>query len=250
MLLQQRWIVITSLLLILITIQWNKDDQLCGYAAAAAAQSPAISDQKHHIIEILSKSIKDRRVLESRARAFDIVYMSSASMTSIGLGIGFLLQTPIYNTVINLNTAFNKQSYFSIYAPHLLLIIGSGIVALPIILGVFGILRRRWRFLMIALALLSLYMALLSGACASGFAYFDQLKVNLQNDYTTYPTNPVWDSVRSTYGCVTNCVPTLDEAMHASKQRIGIISAVFLLVPLLTSITIIFHMRRDILYFK
>ncbi|CAF4344360.1 unnamed protein product, partial [Adineta steineri] len=85
-------------------------------------------------------------------------------LLGIGLGIGFLLQTPIYNTVINLNTAFNKQSYFSIYAPHLLLIIGSGIVALPIILGVFGILRRRWRFLMIALALLSLYMALLSGA--------------------------------------------------------------------------------------
>ncbi|CAF0786399.1 unnamed protein product [Adineta steineri] len=215
MLLQQRWIVTSFLLLILITVQWNKDDQLCGYVAAAAAQSPAISNQKHHIIEILSKSMKDRRVLESRARAFDIVYMSSASMTT-----------------------------------HLLLIIGSGIVALPIILGVFGILRRRWRFLMIALALLSLYMALLSGACASGFAYFDQLKVNLQNDYTTYPTNPVWDSVRSTYGCVTNCVSTLDEAMHASKQRIGIISAVFLLVPLLTSITIIFHMRRDILYFK
>ncbi|CAF0790848.1 unnamed protein product [Adineta steineri] len=81
MLLQQRWIVITFLLLILITVQWNKDDQLCGYAAAA--QSPAISDQKHHIIEILSKSMKDRRVLESRARAFDIVYMSSASMTSM-----------------------------------------------------------------------------------------------------------------------------------------------------------------------
>ncbi|CAF0885928.1 unnamed protein product [Adineta steineri] len=81
MLLQQRWIVITFLLLILITVQWNKDDQSCGYVAATAAQSPAISDQKHHIIEVLSKSIKDRRVLESRARAFDIVYMSSASMT-------------------------------------------------------------------------------------------------------------------------------------------------------------------------
>ncbi|CAF5070593.1 unnamed protein product, partial [Rotaria magnacalcarata] len=34
----------------------------------------------------------------------------------IGLGIGFLLQPPLYSTVINLNSAFNKQAYFSIYA--------------------------------------------------------------------------------------------------------------------------------------
>ena len=104
---------------------------------------------------------------------------------------------------------------------------------------------------MLSLALLSLYMALLSGACASGFAYFDQLKTTLQNDYDNQRTNPIWESVRTTYKCTTtSCVSTLDDVMHASKQRIGIISAVFLLVPLLTSIMIIFHMRRDILYFK
>jgi hypothetical protein len=133
---------------------------------------------------------------------------------------------------------------------HILLIIGSGLVAVPIILGIFGILRRRWSYLMICLALISLYMAFLSGACASGFAYFDQLQQNLQSDYTNYPTNSVWTSIRSTYNCTTNCVSTLDAVMHSSKQRIGIISSVFLLVPLLTSITIIFHMRQDVLYFK
>ena len=135
---------------------------------------------------------------------------------------------------------------------HILLIIGSGLVALPIILGIVGIIRRRWLFLMICLALLSCYMACLSGACASGFAYFDKLKQNLQNDYTNNPVNPVWTYISSTYNCsITGaCVSTLDSTMHASKQRIGIISAVFLLVPLLTSIMIIFHMRRDILYFK
>jgi hypothetical protein len=134
------------------------------------------------------------------------------------------------------------------FLAHILLIIGSGLVAVPIILGIFGILRRRWNYLMICLALLSLYMAFLSGACASGFAYFDQLQVNLQNDFTNYPTNSVWTSVQSTYNCTTNCVSTLDSVMHSNKQRIGIISAVFLLVPLLTAITIIFHMRRDVLY--
>lgn len=134
---------------------------------------------------------------------------------------------------------------------HILLIIGSGLVALPIILGIFGILQRRWRYLMLSLALLSLYMAFLSGAVASGFAYFDQLKQNLQNDLSTFSTNSVWSSVRTTYNCTINtCATTLDEVMHANKQRIGIISSVFLLVPLLTTITIIFHMRRDVLYFK
>lgn len=103
---------------------------------------------------------------------------------------------------------------------------------------------------MICLALLSLYMAFLSGSCASGFAYFDQLKQNLQNDALAYSTSSVWTQVRSTYNCTTNCVATLDDVMHASKQRIGIISAVFLLVPVLTAITIILHMRRDVLYFK
>jgi len=171
-------------------------------------------------------------------------------LLGIGLGIGFLLQPPVYNTVINLDSAFNKQAYFSIYAPHILLIIGSGLVAVPIIFGIFGILRRRWLYLMICLALLSLYMAFLSGAVASGFAYFDQLRQNLQNDANDQ-TNAVWTSIRSTYNCVmSDCVSTLDDVMHANKQRIGIISSVFLLVPLLTVITIIFHMRRDVLYFK
>lgn len=92
---------------------------------------------------------------------------------------------------------------------------------------------------------------MLSGACASGFAYFDQLKQNLQYDRNYHPTDPIWTTIVSTYNCNMNtCVTTLDDVMHLSKQRIGIISAVFLLVPLLTSITIIFHMRRDILYFK
>ncbi len=104
---------------------------------------------------------------------------------------------------------------------------------------------------MLCLALLSLYMAFLSGAVASGFAYFDQLKQNLQSDIITYSTNNVWASVRSTYNCSMNtCASTLDNVMHANKQRIGIISSVFLLVPVLTAITIIFHMRRDVLYFK
>ena len=132
---------------------------------------------------------------------------------------------------------------------HLLLIIGSGIVALPIILGAFGVLRRRWRYLMICLALLSLYMAFLSGAVASGFAYYDQLRPTLEADAQA-TTNPVWPSIRTTYNCTNNCISVLENAMYANKQRIGIISAVFLLVPLLTSIMIIFHMRRDVLYFK
>ena len=37
-------------------------------------------------------------------------------LLGIGLGIGFLLQNPLYDTVINLNSAFNRQAYFSIYA--------------------------------------------------------------------------------------------------------------------------------------
>jgi hypothetical protein len=38
------------------------------------------------------------------------------SLLGIGLGIGFLLQPPLYNTVISLDSAFNKNAYFSIYA--------------------------------------------------------------------------------------------------------------------------------------
>lgn len=130
------------------------------------------------------------------------------------------------------------------------MIIGSGLVAIPIILGIFGIIRRRWRFLMISLALLSLYMAFLSGACASGFAYFDQLRPTLAADVADI-NNSVWPSIRTQYNCAgVNCVNVLENAMYANKQRIGIISAVFLLTPLLTFITIIFHMRRDVLYFK
>ena len=124
-------------------------------------------------------------------------------------------------------------------------------MAIPIILGIFGVIGRRWRYLMLCLALLSLYMAFLSGAVASGFAYFDQLKQNLQYDITNGWTNPVWTSILSTYNCTMNtCASTLDNVMHANKQRIGIISSVFLLVPVLTSITIMFDMRRHILYFK
>ena len=38
--------------------------------------------------------------------------------------------------------------------------------------------------------------------------------------------------------------------MYANKLRIGIISAVFTLVPSLLILVILFQMRRDILYFK
>ena len=140
---------------------------------------------------------------------------------------------------------------FLVYLAHILLIVGSGLVAIPIILGIFGTIRHRWRYLMICLALLSLYIAFLSGATASGFAYFDKIRQSLLNDIMADSTNAVWTSIRSTYNCtVSNCASILDDVMHDRKQRIGIISSVFLLVPLLTSITIIFHMRRDILYFK
>lgn len=136
---------------------------------------------------------------------------------------------------------------------HILLILGSGLVAVPVILGIYGIIRRRWSYLIICLALLSLYMAFLSGAVASGFAYYDQLKQNLQTDAIIYSTDIIWQKVSRTYSCSinnNNCVSKLDDIMHNSKQRIGIISSVFLLAPLLTSITILFHMRRDVLYFK
>jgi len=177
--------------------------------------------------------------------------LSLQCLLGIGLGIGFLLQPRLYSIVINLNAAFNRQAYFSIYAPHILLIIGSGIVAVPIVFGIVGILRRRWFYLMICLALLSLYMACLSGAVAAGFAYYDQLRPTLFTDIQSSPTASIWTTVQQTYNCAgTNCVTSLENAMCANKQRIGIISSVFLLVPLLTSITIILHMRRDILYFK
>lgn len=103
---------------------------------------------------------------------------------------------------------------------------------------------------MISLALLSLYMACLSGAVASGFAYYDQLRPTLDTDIQD-ATNAVWPSIRTTFNCTQpTCAATLEDAMYNNKQRIGIISAVFLLFPVLTSIMIIFHMRRDILYFK
>lgn len=38
------------------------------------------------------------------------------SLLGIGLGIGFLVQPPVYNTVISLDSAFKTQAYFSIYA--------------------------------------------------------------------------------------------------------------------------------------
>lgn len=44
------------------------------------------------------------------------VLLTLQSLLGIGLGIGFLLEPPLYNTVINLNAAFNRQAYFSIYA--------------------------------------------------------------------------------------------------------------------------------------
>ncbi|CAF1070243.1 unnamed protein product [Rotaria sordida] len=172
------------------------------------------------------------------------------SLLGIGLGIGFLLQPPLYRTIIDLNSAFNRQAYFSIYAPHILLIIGSGIVLISIILGIFGILRRRWCSLIISLAILSLYMAILSGAVASGFAYYDRLRPTLETDISQTSAS-IWSTIRTTYNCTgTNCVTALENAMYSNKQRIGIISAVFLLVPSLTILIIMFQMRRDILYFK
>ncbi|CAF0775893.1 unnamed protein product [Didymodactylos carnosus] len=168
----------------------------------------------------------------------------------IGLGIGYLVESPLYNTIIGLNQAFNRQTYFSIYAAHLLLIISSGLVAVPIVLGILGIVQRRWRFLMTCLAFLSLYMAALSGSVACGFAIYDQLDPTLKQD-STQTNAQIWTNIQTTYNCTrTNCIQVLETAMYANKQRIGIISSCFLLVPLLTSIMIILHMRRDLLYFK
>lgn len=172
------------------------------------------------------------------------------SLLGIGLGIGFLLQPPLYRTVIDLNAAFNRQAYFSIYAPHILLIIASGIVILSVFFGFLGIVRRRWRYLIVAMICLVLYMSILSGSCASGFAYYDRLRPTLESDVAR-TTAPIWSSIRSTYSCVgTNCVNVLETAMYNNKIRIGIISAVFLLVPSLILIVLMFQMRRDILYFK
>jgi hypothetical protein len=121
---------------------------------------------------------------------------------------------------------------------------------IPIVAGVIGIFRRRWRYLILSLALLSLYMAILSGAVASGFACYDRLLPILQTD-VAQTTATVWTSVSTTYNCTgTNCITALENAMYSNKQRIGIISAVFLLVPGLTILIIMFQMRRDILYFK
>jgi cytochrome c-type biogenesis protein CcmE len=111
-------------------------------------------------------------------------------------------------------------------------------------------LRRRWRYLIISLAFLSLYMAILSGAVASGFAYYDRLDPTFQTDIAQ-TSAPIWSQVATTYNCAgTSCVTALENAMYSNKQRIGIISAVFLLVPGLTILIIMFQMRQDILYFK
>ncbi|CAF1996730.1 unnamed protein product [Rotaria magnacalcarata] len=172
------------------------------------------------------------------------------SLLGIGLGIGFLLQPPLYGTIIDLNSAFNRQAYFSIYAPHILLIIGSGIVIIPILFGVLGILRRRWRYLIISLALLALYISILSAAAACGFANYDRLRPTLETDVSQTSVS-IWSSVRATYNCTgTNCIVALENAMYSNKQRIGIISVVFLVLPLLAILIIMLQMRRDILYFK
>ncbi|CAF1419995.1 unnamed protein product [Rotaria magnacalcarata] len=172
------------------------------------------------------------------------------SLLGIGLGIGFLLQPPLYGTIIDLNSAFNRQAYFSIYAPHILLIIGSGLVIIPILFGVLGILRRRWRYLIISLALLALYISILSAAAACGFANYDRLRPTLETDVSQTSVS-IWSSVRATYNCTgTNCIVALENAMYSNKQRIGIISVVFLVLPLLAILIIMLQMRRDILYFK
>jgi len=93
-------------------------------------------------------------------------------------------------------------------------------------------------------------MATLSGAVASGFAHYDRLEPTLETDIAQTSAS-VWTSVRTTYNCSgTNCVTALENAMYSNKQRIGIISAVFLLVPGLTILLIMYQMRQDILYFK
>jgi uncharacterized membrane protein YjjP (DUF1212 family) len=93
-------------------------------------------------------------------------------------------------------------------------------------------------------------MAILSGAVASGFATYDRLEPTLQTDIAQTSAS-VWTSVYTTYNCTgTNCVTALENAMYSNKQRIGIISAVFLLVPGLTILLIMYQMRQDILYFK
>lgn len=93
-------------------------------------------------------------------------------------------------------------------------------------------------------------MAILSGACASGFAYYDRLRPTLETDFNQNSAS-IWTTIRSTYNCTgTNCLTALENAMYSNKQQIGIISAVFLLVPTLILLILLFQMRRDILYFK
>ena len=93
-------------------------------------------------------------------------------------------------------------------------------------------------------------MAILSGAVASGFARYDRLRPTLETDFAQTSAS-VWTSVQSNYNCTgTGCITALEDAMYSNKQRIGIISVVFLLVPGLTILTMFFQMRQDILYFK
>jgi hypothetical protein len=133
---------------------------------------------------------------------------------------------------------------------HLLLLVASGLVIVAIIFGIWGLFKRRWRFLIVSLAFIALYMALVSGACASGFAYYDRLRPTLENDVTQTSAS-IWPSIRSTYNCTgTNCITALETVMYNNKQRIGIISAVFLLVPSLIIAILMLQMRRDVLYFK
>jgi hypothetical protein len=44
------------------------------------------------------------------------VLLGLQSVLGICLAFAFLFQSPLYTTVINLNAAFNRQAYFSIYA--------------------------------------------------------------------------------------------------------------------------------------
>ena len=44
------------------------------------------------------------------------VLLTLQSLLGIGLGLGFLFQGPLYSTITDLNAAFRRQAYLSIYA--------------------------------------------------------------------------------------------------------------------------------------